>query len=877
MLKALATALVCLFLGSAVHGFDDPGSVLREAERLAWLKAWPRAAPLFEQAAVEFRARGDDRNALYAEINALRGRLHRMSVADASDQFERYLEHPLVQSDPQMRLRVLVLKGETDEDLDPAVAEQSWRAAHELAKELGDAAWSNRALGELGVVAFLRGDIGASVINLTTALKVAESTKDAPSMIRWMTLFGHGYIEMGQPDKALQFYERALAVTATIPGHLVPVMTYLGMGDAYVKVGKPDAAAAAIDRGLAYAKEQGAIGYQAELTWKLGLLAAARNQKEQAIAHLQQAHVLATQAGGNRIIAGIALDLARLQIARRQLSAAEETLTNGIKVARATREPMMLPKLLAALGDLKTEERQYSQGRELVDEAADLIEGLLANVSSPWIRGQLLNVMNDVILTRVRLEGAAGQNPDRFWAVIEQARGRSLLELLVGAPVASVTKPPELRAGERELTRLQTQLFVATNRRKRQELLEQIAVLEERLAPFSTVMFDRTRKVTGPGTPSAMADLRTVQRRLRNDELFLEYVLADPDSYVVIVRKTDARVQRLVAKATIVKGLQALLRDVRDGQDQPLAARPLAADLIDLIPEIAKAKRLIVSVDGDLHQLPFELLPSASGQRLLASHIVSYSPSGSVFSILRAKNTGPAKAALAVSGGDAAVGSSAANSAVPISRGVYDIDASKLPPLPSANDETRAVASLLGSEESTVLIGQTATEAAFKRQRLADYRVIHLAAHGIPSTKFPARSAILLQPGDGDDGLLQAREVLGLTIRADLVTLSACDTGTGTVQGQEGVSSLVRPFLAAGAKSVVANLWAADDTFSLTFMREAYGQLAAGADVGTAIARAKLAMIHRFGAVATPKLWGGVLVYGDSTATVRTATPSTRR
>jgi hypothetical protein len=73
---------------------------------------------------------------------------------------------------------------------------------------------------------------------------------------------------------------------------------------------------------------------------------------------------------------------------------------------------------------------------------------------------------------------------------------------------------------------------------------------------------------------------------------------------------------------------------------------------------------------------------------------------------------------------------------------------------------------------------------------------------------------------------------LSLRLRAALVTLSACDTGAGGLYGQEGVSSLVRPFLAAGARTVVANLWSADDTFSLAIMREFYRQLAAGADKG---------------------------------------------
>jgi CHAT domain-containing protein len=107
-----------------------------------------------------------------------------------------------------------------------------------------------------------------------------------------------------------------------------------------------------------------------------------------------------------------------------------------------------------------------------------------------------------------------------------------------------------------------------------------------------------------------------------------------------------------------------------------------------------------------------------------------------------------------------------------------------------------------------------------------------------------------------------------MRIPVELVTLSACDTGTGTLHGEEGVSSLVRPFIAAGARTVVANLWSADDQFSLGLMREFYRQLADGTDIAGALRRAKLKMIEQFGRDATPKLWSGILAYGDGSNVV---------
>jgi CHAT domain-containing protein len=206
-----------------------------------------------------------------------------------------------------------------------------------------------------------------------------------------------------------------------------------------------------------------------------------------------------------------------------------------------------------------------------------------------------------------------------------------------------------------------------------------------------------------------------------------------------------------------------------------------------------------------------------------------------------------------------------------IARGVYDIEASELPPLPSADDEARTVGAALGPVASTVLLGESATELALKNQPLREYRVLHFAVHGIVSTRSPGRSALVLRPSAPEDGLLQAREILELPLAADLVTLSACETAAGTVDGQEGVASLVRPFLAAGAHTVVANLWTADDRFSFSLMREFYRQLANGVDIADALRRAKLTMLEEYGSSAPPQLWSGVLVFGDGAGVITPA------
>lgn len=402
------------------------------------------------------------------------------------------------------------------------------------------------------------------------------------------------------------------------------------------------------------------------------------------------------------------------------------------------------------------------------------------------------------------------------------------------------------------------------DRRDRRQLLDQIFRAEEHLAPASTTLFDRTRRA-GPRTRIALRDL---QRVLSSDELFLQFALTEPRSYAIVVTKTSARLQHLPGRGEIRGQIESLLKNVRAGEDVSADAAALARVLVGSMPELASKRRLVVSPDAELHHVPFELL-SGPGGRLLDSHVVSYAPSGSVLAVLRSgkQRSEQSRQVLAVSASPSS-GNGAAPSTKAVSRNVYDLDPTKLRPLPAADDEARSVGAILNPKNATILLGERATETELKRQPLAEFGVLHFAVHGLPSSKFPARAALLLQPGGSDDGVLQAREILMLRLNAELVTLSACDTSSGSVHGQDGAASLVRPFIAAGARTVVANLWTADDTFSLSLMREFYRRLSAGSDIATAVRDAKVHMIKSFGPEAVPRLWSGVLVYGDGTATV---------
>jgi CHAT domain-containing protein len=414
-------------------------------------------------------------------------------------------------------------------------------------------------------------------------------------------------------------------------------------------------------------------------------------------------------------------------------------------------------------------------------------------------------------------------------------------------------------------------LFHTQDASSRQDLLDQIFLTEQAMAPASTVLLERSRAL---GNRRRRVTLSGLQRALRPGELFVEFALDEPHSFAIVASRRATAIRALPSRTEIERAAKALVAQIQSGSDNTPAGQALGAMLLGAIPELADHQRLIVSTDGALNQVPFEVLGDAGGRQLLAAHVLTYVPSASVLVFLRnRRSVVPRRPALVVSGSSAGskvaqTDGDAIRAGKQIDRGIYDLNGATLAPLPSAADEARFVAATLSGSGTTLLLGDAATEGNFKRQPLEEYRVLHFAVHGVMSTRFPDRSALLLRPNTDDDGLLQAREILGLRLNADLVTLSACDTGNGATYGEDGVASLVRPFFVAGARAVVANLWNADDTFSLALMKAFYRHLAGGEDAGMALRDAKLDMQQEFGPEAVPKLWSGFLMYGDGSTPV---------
>ena len=373
--------------------------------------------------------------------------------------------------------------------------------------------------------------------------------------------------------------------------------------------------------------------------------------------------------------------------------------------------------------------------------------------------------------------------------------------------------------------------------------------------------------------------MANLENDLSPDEAFLEYVLDDPTSFCISVTRRGAQVHPLPAtRKEVEKLVQQFVDDVRAKGAGIGVSKQLFQSLVDSIPEAKTATRLIIAPDGVLNLLPFEALRDLQGEYLLKSRVISYVPSGTILDVLRrGKTVGRAPRPLLAVGDVAYENQGGAGRRIPapdtirgrVLRGMSDLSGLPLHDLPQTREEVEEIGKIVGSD-SILLLGKDATETKFKKEPLDQFRVLHLAVHGFADTQYPERSALVLgtDAKSGDDGLLQVREIIRLRLNADLTTLSACDTGVGKLEGQEGVSNLVGAFLVAGSKSVVASLWSADDTFASALMQRFYGRLAEGENTSLALRHAKLDLLAKYGDQLSPFYWAAFITVGETSTPI---------
>ncbi len=865
-----------LLLPLVVRGdspIQGPLKLLEEANRFALLNNWPKASPLFAEAESLFAQAADGKGALAARLGYL------WSTADAgiSTSSERevaaYLENPLVQADPALKLRALVAKAVLDRNTNETAARERWQKILDLATVIGDERWEGRAKAELGQILYMDGDVQSATTMLREAIVSQYRRLDLGAAVYYTAMVGNGFVEAGRPETALEYCDTALKVAFFVGDLGFPFLAYQGKARALIALRRETEAQKILDEALRRARIDGNFMALSELLVVAGT-AAASHDRTSAIRYLVEATNVSQAKGFQHVFAWSSFELAKLYRDAGNLDGAELLASRTVARMRELEDKYHLPEHLALFADLSARKGQFERADELYSEAADVIDSLLVNVNQRQLKGSLIATLSDAYLGHFELAATKLSSPAKAYQVIEQARGRSLVDTLRGESESLAAGNETSLDAQREINRIQLALLHETKRDGRQTLLDELFRVEQFLSPAR-------REITLLNSDSDRLkpiSLEKLQGSIGRSEMLLEYVLGETQSYCLRITRGASSI------VVIPQGRKAIERLVDDYLETVRSRKPdntFSSDLFGVLlePVIAKqpATRLIIVPDGKLNLVPFDALRDSEGRFVLESHVVTYAPSATVLYLLReSRSSIPAMRRFLGVGGvvysSSTVFGNRSKAQEPKANNVADffgLNSVTFPDLPGSTQEVVGAAKIIGGSNQLLLEGK-ATEGEFKAQPLSEFQIIHLAVHGLATAEFPDRAALVLgsSVASGDDGLLQVREIRDLSLQAGLVTLSACDTGTGKLLGQEGIASLERAFLLAGAKSVIASLWPADDTFSIALMKRMYQHLADGADKGAALQQAKLDLLKEFGDQAVPIYWAGFTLVGDGSTAI---------
>ncbi|MFB3926241.1 MAG: CHAT domain-containing protein [Syntrophales bacterium] len=436
-------------------------------------------------------------------------------------------------------------------------------------------------------------------------------------------------------------------------------------------------------------------------------------------------------------------------------------------------------------GDSKKAIERYKQAVEVIESQRSTINSEASKIGFVGDKQGVYHRLVDLLYGEKDYVSA--------FAYAERAKARALVDLLATASLSTPQDPLAKDSLVTELADLERQekaVEIAMTGRERKtrsiQLRETIKARDPELASLISV---------DPPLPGE------IQARLGMDETLVEYFLQEDDLFVFVMTAHDLRGRKIKAK-----GLESLVRKYRNelqetGQSGYLkTSAELYNTLIAPVAPFLKTEKVIVVPHGILHYLPFGSLRAADGY-VAEKHSLALLPSAGILPYLKARQKVVSSDILIVANPD-------------LGDATYA--------LKFAEKEADDIAPLFPRAQK--IIRERATKSAFK-DLAGRFGYIHIAAHGMFRAEDPLNSGIMLARQGSDDGLLRMGDLYGMRLKADLVTLSACETALGKVSAGDDVIGLTRGFLYAGVDSIVASLWPVDDEATALFMKAFYTSL----------------------------------------------------
>ncbi|MGB3404555.1 MAG: CHAT domain-containing tetratricopeptide repeat protein [Microcoleaceae cyanobacterium] len=795
----------------------------------------------FNHLPVQAQTQVDQKSVAISHLHEAEDLLEQGDSQAALDKFQQILEQIRGLNQPLLEAKILNLMGYAYNNLGQyQAAEQQFLELLKISIDLDNLPAQGTSYTNLGSLYQQTGKYSEALSHHQKALKIFEQLKDIESSSSVLSNLGVVYQNLGQSEEALRLYQQALTThsnpqwQAVIKSNIASVLETKGKlleieGNLPKARNHYRKALREYQEALDFFEQEGNDRQKGRI---LNLIGSVQNQLQHPQKALYSLHRALEIRRTIQDRPGELTTLNHFGTVYRGLAEYETALDYYNQALEIARSPAVQIKpeearILSNIGVTLLKMGRYSEAADALTEAVDIWESLRPGMTDEnkvsWQEQQAQTYagLQEALVHRNQVKKAL--------EISERGRARAFVEL-----IASSLKLPEVESYQKPspppLTFIQMQEIA---RRQQATLVEYSYVNQGKILYIWVIQ------------PDGTLTFRAVD--VNSLELIEIVPAADTNS---LERGTD---KNSISDAQRI----ARRRQQRGWRENKRLYKLLIEPIVDLLPTDAN-DHVIFMPQADLFEVAFPALQNQQGQYLIEKHTILISPSIQVLDLTEQKRTN-----LIQQLDNLIVG----NPKMPIIPLQPQDNPQPLSPLPGTEKEANAIAELLKTQ---AIIGEQATE-DFIFQKMPTAKTIHFATHGLldevshlgldipgalaftPAAQFDEETAY-------HNGLLTAKEILDLQLNAELVVLSACNTGRGKITS-DGVIGLSRAFISAGVPSIVVSLWLIPDGPSADLMIEFYHQMQQTPDKAIALRHAMLKTMKDY---PDPQDWAAFMLIGQA-------------
>ncbi|MBS9396133.1 MAG: tetratricopeptide repeat protein [Dolichospermum sp. OL03] len=740
-----------------------------------------------------------------------------------------------------------------------------------ITREIKDRQGEGQALGNLGIAYASLGKYPKAIEYYQQKLVIAREVKDHKGLVSGLGNLGLAYYFLGDYTKAIDYHQQSLLILRKMKDRLGEGIVLGNLGIAYYFLGDYTKAIDYYQQSLIIASDiKDRLG-ESNALGNLGLAYKALGNFTKAIDYYQQSLIIASDIKDRKNVGQSLGNLGNAYHSQGDYTKAIDYHQQYLDIARKIKDRKGESNALGNIGNVYHAQGHfveaidyYKQSLDIDHQIKDLNgEGLsLNNLGLALYKSGNLAKAEKNLFTGIEvwesIRKRLGNNDSYKVSIFEQqARTyRTLQQVLIAQNKTNEALEISERGRSRAFVELLNSRLSNTNTSQTSPpavdkptiaLLQKIAKQQNAtLVQYSIIGDDF--KIDG-------------KRQAKQSELYIWVIKPTGE---ITFRKSDlkplwqkenttlAELVTISRESIGVRGRGAIFVNPDPNAPKPKPRFQTLHELLitpiaDLLPK-KDTEKVVFIPQSELFLVPFPALQDEKGKYLIEKHTILTAPSIQILDLThkqKLRQTTKSQPSLIVG-----------NPTMPTVLIEPGQPAQQLKPLIWAEKEAKDIASLMNI---SALTGNKATKTAIL-EKMSQAGIIHFATHGLLDEYRGIGSAIALAPSGKDDGLLTADEILNLKLNADLVVLSACDTGRGRITG-DGVVGLSRSLISAGTASIIVSLWKVDDNSTSFLMSEFYKNREQKLDKATALRKAMLTTKAKY---SSPLNWAAFTLIGES-------------